>query len=307
MTKAEKAGAYTIRVTALLTISIFVFLFLFICYEGLPVFTHTSVYSFLFSHTWNPLADVPAFGIGAMIGGGPVCSFFFSLQLAMIGGTLYVSFLSVFFALPIGAGCAFFIEFCTPSGVKGVILAFIDMLAGVPSVIFGFIGLTVVVKGMERIFDLATGECILSAALVLAVMILPFIVANCAESVESGRRLYEDAVTCLGIDKWYFMSRLLLPHVKNALLVSLILSFARAMGETMAVMMVMGNAAAAPRLLDKGESVPALIALEMGSAEYGSPHYEALYAAGMVLMAVLILSNILFYMFRKSAGEDTRI
>ena len=75
----------------------------------------------------------------------------------------------------------------------------------------------------------------------------------------------------------------------------------------MAVMMVMGNAAAAPRLLDKGESVPALIALEMGSAEYGSPHYKALYAAGMVLMAVLILSNILFYMFRKSAGEDTRI
>lgn len=290
MTKAEKAGTYTIRVTALLTISVFVFLFLFICYEGLPVFAHTSVYSFLFSHTWNPLADVPAFGIGAMI-----------------GGSLYVSFLSVFFALPIGAGCAFFIEFCTPSGVKGVILAFIDMLAGVPSVIFGFIGLTVVVKGMERIFDLSTGECILSAALVLAVMILPFIVANCAESVESGRRLYEDAVTCLGIDKWYFMSRLLLPHVKNALLVSLILSFARAMGETMAVMMVMGNAAAAPRLLDKGESVPALIALEMGSAEYGSPHYEALYAAGMVLMAVLILSNILFYMFRKSAGEDTRI
>lgn len=273
--------------TALLTIGVFLFLFLFIGYEGMPVFSLTGGYTFLFTTAWNPTAARPELGIGTML-----------------AGSLYVSFLAVLMALLFGVGCAVYIIFCAPRRWREMLLSFLDLIAGVPSVIFGFIGLTTAVRFMERSLSMSTGECVLAAAVVLAVMILPFIVANCAESVCSGRERYEEASLALGVNKWHMIMHLLPHHLREALTVSLILSFARAMGETMAVMMVMGNAAIMPTLLGKGESVPALIALEMGSAEYGSPHYHALYAAGMVLMAVLILSNLLFYYIKKRGGGE---
>ena len=216
----------------------------------------------------------------------------------MICGSLYVSLLAVLLAVPVGAGCALFLSFFVSDRIRDILLAFIDMLAGVPYVIFGFIGLTVVVNRIGRIFELASGESILAAALVLAVMLLPFVVSTCVESIGEVRRLYEGASLALGADMMYFIRRLVLPYMQNAVIGAWILSFARAAGETMAVMMVMGNAVIMPELLGKGESVPSLIALEMGSAEYGSLHYSALYAAGAVLLFLLLLSGLLLRVVR---------
>ena len=154
------------------------------------------------------------------------------------------------------------------------------------------------VNRIGRIFELASGESILAAALVLAVMLLPFVVSTCVESIGEVRRLYEGTSLALGADMMYFIRRIVLPYMRNAVIGAWILSFARAAGETMAVMMVMGNAVIMPELLGKGESVPSLIALEMGSAEYGSLHYSALYAAGAVLLFLLLLSGLLLRVVR---------
>jgi len=128
--------------------------------------------------------------------------------------------------------------------------------------------------------------------------LLPFFVSTCVESIGEVRRLYEGTSLALGADMMYFIRRIVLPYMRNAVIGAWILSFARAAGETMAVMMVMGNAVIMPELLGKGESVPSLIALEMGSAEYGSLHYSALYAAGAVLLFLLLLSGLLLRVVR---------
>ena len=276
MKKSERFIQYGVTTGAWFVIGLFVFLFFFICHEGLPVGEETDWLTFLLSRNWNPLGNPPELGI-----------------FPMICGSLYVSLLAVLLAVPVGAGCALFLSFFVAARVRDILLAFIDMLAGVPSVIFGFIGLTVVVNRIGRIFELASGESILAAALVLAVMLLPFVVSTCVESIGEVRRLYEGTSLALGVDMMYFIRRLVLPYMQNAVIGAWILSFARAAGETMAVMMVLGNAVIMPELLGKGESVPSLIALEMGSAEYGSLHYSALYAAGAVLLFLLLLSGLL--------------
>jgi phosphate transport system permease protein len=178
------------------------------------------------------------------------------------------------------------------------------MLAGVPSVIFGFIGLAVLVKAFEKYGNMSSGECVLAGAILLTLMILPFIVTNCTESMVRGRSLYEEASLNLGVDRWYTIHKIILPYAARAICASLILAFSRAMGETMAVMMVMGNSHVMPHLLGKGETIPALIALEMGSAEYGSAHYHALYAAGTVLLVILVICNLLFYMLQRYLRKD---
>ncbi|MBF1318723.1 MAG: phosphate ABC transporter permease subunit PstC, partial [Megasphaera micronuciformis] len=156
MKKSERYIQYGVTAGAWFIIGLFVFLFFFICHEGLPVGEATDWLTFLFSQTWNPLGNPPELGI-----------------FPMICGSLYVSLLAVLLAVPVGTGCALFLSFFVSDRIRDILLAFIDMLAGVPSVIFGFIGLTVVVNRIGRIFELASGESILAAAIVLAVMLLP--------------------------------------------------------------------------------------------------------------------------------------
>ena len=138
-------------------------------------------------------------------------------------------------------------------------------------------------------FSLSTGESILSASLVLAFMILPYIVTHCTESIETYRRRYEETALGLGISPWHTMKTIILPSAKASIILSSVLAFSRAMGETMAVMMVVGNAPILPNLLGKAEPIPSLIALEMGSVEYNSLHYSGLYVAALVLLIILIV------------------
>lgn len=278
---------YIMKTFMAATVLLLLFLLVYICVEGVLVFNDISVSQFLFSPRWYPLDTPGEFGI-----------------LTMILSSFYVSVLAVILAVPLGVGCAVYCCFCLTEHVRNLFLSFIDMLAGVPSVIFGFIGLVVLVKAFEQYGHMSSGECILAGAIVLAIMILPFIITNCTESMERGRELYEEASLNLGVDRWYTIYHIILPHAARSICVSLILAFSRAMGETMAVMMVMGNSKVMPHLLGKGETIPALIALEMGSAEYGSPHYHALYAAAMILLVILVFCNMLFYALRRYLRKE---
>lgn len=262
----------------------------YIIVEGIPFFTDYYGFTSLFQIGWQPTAENPQFGLWPMI-----------------LTTLYVSFLSVLIALPIGLSLAISIVYQAPKSIKSFLLAFTDSIAGIPSVIFGFIGFISIVKALEIYGHRSSGESILAASLVLAVMILPFIITNLADSLEEGEKRFGRAALELGVSRWYALAYVVLPYTKIAILTSIIASFSRAIGETMAVMMVIGNAPILPSLFGKGETIPSLVALEMGSLTYESPHYYALYGASLVLLVIIALCHgALHYLrYRKSSNSFT--
>lgn len=265
-----------IRLLTLLTVLSLAFVLIFIVQEALPAFSETSLTAFLFGQRWMPMdyGNGVSFGIGNFI-----------------AGTLAVSALAILIALLIGVGAAVFLSCAVSENARSLLYPLIDLLAGIPSVIYGFIGLCVLVKLFQWLGIAGSGHSVLTAAILLAVMLLPFLVSSCSETMLKIRRRYLPAASALGISYWHTVARVVLPLSARNILLSVILATGRAMGETMAVMMVMGNANLFPTLLGKGETIASLIALEMGTAAADSTHYHALYAAGLVLLVILLAIN----------------
>ena len=255
-------------------------------YKAYPAFHEIGLFQLVFTDQWRPVIydTEPLFGLRNML-------------LA----TLYVSALACVCALFIGVGCALFLSCGVSERVRHILMPCIDLLAGIPSVVYGFIGLCVVVSHLET-QGMATGESVLSGAIVLSVMILPYIISSTTHSMVSIRSSVELNARSLGTSVWYMASELVLPACVKGILVSCGLALGRAMGETMAVMMVMGNAPIFPTLLGKGETIASLLALEMGTAEVASLHFSSLFAAAFILLVVLLLINLVFlYAHKKLA------
>ncbi|WP_024821214.1 phosphate ABC transporter permease subunit PstC [Aminobacterium mobile] len=286
----DKRGRFFVIIckgVTLLSVSLLFFMFLFIAKESLIFFQNTPLRAFLTGQRWNPLATPPAFGLAPMI-----------------AATVYVSVLATVIAFPIGVGVAIFLSVLAGNKLPNICLPLIDLMAGIPSVVYGFAGLLIIVKFFETHFSFSSGESILAGGILLSVMILPYIISTCHESATKILRRYKHVSTALGVSRWHMIRYLLFPSMSKALFSALILSFSRAMGETMAVMMVIGNSPIFPKLLHKAQTIPGLIALEMGGAHVGSPHYRALFAAGFVLMFVLFVFNTLFFIIEKSLEGD---
>lgn len=264
------------------------FVIYFIVKEALPLFDEVGLLEFLLGTKWMPIdyTGTTAFGI-----------------FNFIAATIYVSFTAMVLAVGVGLGASVFLSCVATERMRGLLYPFIDLLAGIPSVIYGFIGLQVLVKLFLKA-GVHTGSCVLAAGILLAVMLLPFLVASCSETMLKEREKYEAAAGALGISRWYAIATIILPASWKNILLSMILAIGRAMGETMAVMMVMGNSNLFPRLLGKSESIASVIALEMGTAVYGSTHYHALYGAGLVLMVLLFLINVTINLIRSRMVQD---
>lgn len=189
-------------------------------------------------------------------------------------------------------------------GIAKVCLSFIELVAGIPSVIFGFIGLTVVVKWFALVWKMPAGQCVLAAGIVLGVMLLPFVIATCSESVEQAKRKYELAALALGLSREEIMIRIIIPAICPGIVAAAMMALGRGLGETMAVMMVIGNSPIFPKLLGRGQTIAALTALEMGSIEYGSMHLSVLYAANVVLLLLLFLASGSGYLLRRRIKRD---
>ena len=277
----EKIFEILIKILTAFSVLILAFVVIFIFKESLTFFKEVSIWKFITGRKWNPLGPPEELSI-----------------LNIICGTVYVSLVGIAIALPIGIGTAVVLSCYTNENIKRLIRGILDILAGVPSVVYGFIGLLVVVKFFEVNFSFASGESVLSGGIVLSVMLLPFIVSTCDESMEKIYREYSQSSRALGVSKGYMIRNILLPASKRSILASVVLALGRGMGETMAVMMVIGNAPIIPRLLGKTQTIPSLIALEMGMAEVGSLHYHALFASGFVLMIMLLIINGLLYFIK---------
>lgn len=283
----NKVFKYTVYIFTLFTILLLLTLIVFLYNQSLPFFLKNNFIKFIFGRVWNATEVSGSFGI-------------FNILLASV----FISILACIISLPIAIGTALFICFYTKKS-KVLLVWLINILAGIPSIIYGFFGMIIIVKNIERIFKISAGESVLAGSIILSIMILPYFVSNLIETIELIKKKYQRDSDALGISKEYFIRKVVLKKLHFSILTGFMISFSRAIGETMAVMMVIGNAPIFPKLLSKAQTIPSLIALEIGMSEVYSEHYYALFASGFILLILVLIINILLFIInRKSRIYD---
>ena len=258
---SDKFSKGIIYLAAFLVTALMAVMMIHIVKESIPAISQLGIKMFLPTTEWRPVSQKPQYGL-----------------LPAIAGTLYVSAIAVVLALIFGVACACFLDYYLPKKVASIFLAFIDLVAGIPSVIFGFIGLTVLVKAFATHLHMAAGQCILAAGIVLGI---------------------EFSAITLGFSREFTLLHFILPAIRPGIIAGAMMAFGRALGETMAVMMVIGNSPIYPKLLGRGQTLPALTALEMGSIEYGSLHLSVLYVANAVRLVILFIVLGISYLLKR--------
>lgn len=213
--------------------------------------------------------------------------------LPLVAGTLWVGFFAILFALPFGLSVAVYMSEVAGRRTRGFLKPVIELLSGIPSVVYGFFGLIVVVPLLQRVFGLPVGETGLAGSVVLAVMALPTMITVAEDAMRNCPRAMREASLALGATRWQTIYKVVIPYSVSGIASGVVLGVGRAIGETMAVLMVTGNAAVIPStLLEPLRTIPATIAAELGEAPSGGVHYEALFLLGVVLFFITMLINL---------------
>ena len=213
--------------------------------------------------------------------------------LPLILGTLLVSVVAILIALPLGLGVAIYLSELAGKGTKRVMKPMIELLAGIPSVVYGFFGLVVLVPIVQQSFGLDVGETALAGSLILAIMALPTIITVAEDAMSNTPRAMREASLALGASHWQTIYKVVIPYSASGISASVVLGIGRAIGETMAVLMVTGNAAVITlSLFDSVRTIPATIAAELGEAPAGGAHYQALFMLGCILFVLTMIMSI---------------
>lgn len=264
-------------VLSLISVMILGLIIVFLFREGLPIFREVSVREFLFGREWYPTYSPPSYGIWPLI-----------------VGSLIVTFFSSLLAVPLGVLSAVYISEIAPPAIKEILKSIIELLAGLPSVVLGFFGMVIVAPWLQDTFDLPTGLNIVNASVILAVMAVPTISSISEDALYAVPQDFKEASYALGATKFETIARIIIPAALSGISTAVILGMARAIGETMVVLMVAGGAAAIPEsVFDSVRPMPASIAAEMGEAPFRSGHYHALFATGIVLFFMTLAFNLI--------------
>jgi phosphate transport system permease protein len=273
---SEKGVELLIRLSGISAI-LFVFgIFFFVFREGAPYLPHIDLGTFLLGTDWYPSSDPAHYGVGALM-----------------VGTLSVTCLAMLIAVPFGLGAAVFVaEFCAPR-TRETLKIVIELLAAVPSVVWGFIGMSVLGPVIKDVFHVPLGVNMFNAALLLALMSVPIMVSIGEDALKAVPDSYREAALALGATRWQTVFRVLLPAAKNGLLAAVLLGVGRAIGETMAVLMATGHSPRIPdSIFDPVQTLTATIAAELGEARQGSEHYQVLFLIGVLLFSLTFAVNL---------------
>ena len=214
--------------------------------------------------------------------------------LPLITGTLWVSLIAILFALPFGISAAVFMSEVAGEKLRAILKPVIELLSGIPSVVYGFFGLVVIVPLVQKIFNLDVGETGLTGSIILAIMALPTIITVSEDAMRNCPRSMREASLSLGANRWQTTYKIVIPYSISGITSGVVLGIGRAIGETMAVLMVTGNAAVIPHVfgLEPLRTIPATIAAELGEAPKSSTHYQALFLLGVILFIITLIVNI---------------
>jgi phosphate transport system permease protein len=280
----NRAAKVAVIVCAVSSFIILAAIFVFIFKEGLPAFTETGLFNFLFGLDWSPGNN--QYGI-----------------LPMIIGSLAVTLGSMVLAVPLGIACAILLAEVAPSSIRSILRPAVELLVGIPSVIFGLVGMLIVVPAVRHIGG--TGFSIAAACIVLMSMVLPTIISISDDSLRAVPRKYKEGSLAMGATQWQTIWHVLIPAARSGIGAGVILGIGRAIGETMAMIMVIGNAVMLPAsLLDPARTLTGNIAVEI---QYASGlHENALFATAVVLLVfIIILNAVTMRIFRRGTGEQT--
>ena len=262
---------------SLISIFILGLIVVFLFREGIPLFKEVSLRDFIFGMEWYPTYSPPSYGIWPLI-----------------VGSLIVTVFSSLIAVPMGVLSAVYISEIAPPAIKEVLKAIIELLAGLPSVVLGFFGMVIVAPWLQATFDLPTGLNIVNASVILAIMAVPTISSISEDALYAVPNEFKEASYALGATKFETIARIIIPSALSGISTAVILGMARAIGETMVVLMVAGGAAALPEsIFDSVRPMPASIAAEMGEAPFRSGHYHALFATAIVLFLMTLAFNLI--------------
>jgi phosphate transport system permease protein len=276
--RTEPVVEWLIRICGVSAIFFVFAIFFFVFWKAAPVlFGKLNLVEFFTSPEWRPTSQIqPQYGI-----------------LAMLVGTVAVTVLAMAIAVPLGLGAAVFISEFARGKVKETLKIAIELLAAVPSIVWGFIGYMVMGPIIINTTGAAVGINMLNAGIILALMSVPIIVSIGEDALKAVPDSYREAALALGASRWEIVYRVLFPAARNGLLAAVLLGVGRAIGETMAVLMATGNAILIPRsLVDPVRTLTATIAAELGEAVKDGEHFRVLFVIGLVLFAVSCVVNV---------------
>ena len=266
-----------IFLTGLLAIVVLLGIIALLIKEGLPIFFHTPPWEFLFGTKWYPVSEPPTFGI---------TSFFVS--------TLWVTLVATAISVPIGVACAAYLSEVAPDRVRETVKPIVELLAGIPSVVMGFIGLMLLSPLVQSAFNLNTGLCGLTAGIMLSLMSLPIIVSVSEDALRAVPDEFRQASYALGATRWETIRHVCIPSALSGITAAIMLGVGRAIGETMTVLMVAGGALAVPvSPTDPMMTMTAAIASGIGNAVRGGLQYQALFAIGLILFILTLAVNLI--------------
>lgn len=274
-TKALETLFFAIALTAALTSIVFLFAIIISLFtQGAPIFL-TRGLGFIFGGEWRP--DFNEYG-----------------ALPLLLGSFVVTAVALLVGTPFGVGAALYIAECARPAEKEILKPIVELLAGIPSVIYGLFGMAFLAPFIQKLFNIPTGMNALTAGIILGIMIIPIVASLSEDAISAVPKALREASLALGANEWETISKVTLPAATSGVLTSVILGFGRAVGETMVVLMVAGNSAIIPTsLLSPVRPITSAIAAEMGEAAMGSEHVQALFGLAIILFVITFLMNLL--------------
>jgi phosphate transport system permease protein len=266
-----------IYLAGLLAIVVLMGIIILLVREGLPIFFHTPPWKFFFGTRWYPISEPPTFGI---------MPFFIA--------TLWVTVVATVISVPVGVACAAYLSEVAPASVRETVKPVVELLAGFPSVVMGFIGLMLLSPLVQSAFNLNTGLSGLTAGIMLALMSLPIIISVSEDALRAVPDGFRQASYALGATKWDTIWHVCIPAALSGITAAVMLGVGRAIGETMTVLMVAGGALAVPvSPTDPMMPMTAAIASGIGNAVRGGLQYQALFAIGLILFVLTLFVNLI--------------
>ncbi len=269
-----------VQLAGTLAVLFVLLIFAFLLRDSLPLLKTVSFSHLMTGVRWLPTSEPAQFGL-----------------LPLLMGSLYVTFGALVIAIPLGLATAVYISELASRRTQEILKAGVELLAAVPSVVFGFIGLLMVGPWLATTFNLPIGQFAALGSLLLAFMSIPTIVSVSEDALHAVPRSMRDNSLALGATKWQTISRVVIPAARSGIIAAFLLGLGRAIGETMTVLMVTGNAAVIPRglsgFLQPIRTMTATIAAEMGETAFHTPHYYALFMVGLLLFIITLIVNVI--------------
>ncbi len=245
--------------------------------QALPLLREHRILALLIGSAWYPTADPAEFGM-----------------LPLITASFVVTLGALAVCIPVGIGTALYLHELAGESQRAFLKPMIEILAGIPSIIYGFFGMVIVAPFLQSLMDIPTGLCAFTASLVLGIMATPTVASLAEDALGFVPRSFREASLALGANRWQTLTRVVMPAAGSGISTAVILGMSRAVGETMTVLMVAGGAAMIPKsLFDPVRPMTSTIAAEMGEAVMGSPHFHALFAIGLILFLITLGINII--------------